>query len=729
MSCFSCSEDLKREAEIDSKTRTPTDRFWLFIFVVCWIILVTISVWSFTVGHPARIIQGYDSFGNICGQRNKRIDGVNWSGIDMRTRPYVFHMNPANVSFTMKICVKQCADMNITNEADLYKFLLKSGSALYRYDFDLQNAAQFYPDMSSYSLMNGRQTDEAKGFGPTPILPVNKQRPILNRCVTTDRIKLGNSFINNVYSYLKNMEVAHKIVSDIYTSSRNICLAVAFGIGVSIFVTFTIHYLASIVSFIIMLLTTLILIGLTVFSWLVYYDLKNKLNLIPSLEQLDDDIINEKTFFLFSILLTIITIIILVITYFMRERLGLMVALFSETGACLRSLPTLIFQPVWTCAVLILFLGLWTTVFMAIATAENEIVFNSTETRFQLALPARPVDRYNDGQVIFSSRASVRALESVKHKLPSLLTYALVFLVVMLFWSSEFILGCQQMTVASSVATWYFTRDKSTLSCTIGKSISRITGYHLGSIALGSFLITLFKIPRLIITLLEYQLKKYKDTYSCVNCIFKCCQCFWYCMEKFIRYINHNAYTIIAIEGTPYCLSAKVAFNTLATNTLRVITINTMGDFIIFLGKCMVTGSAAGFGIYLIKGDASVHFLAVPVIFVAVVTYLIAHSMLCVYEMIIDTMFLCFVEDINKNGNNPDGYCASESLLKFAQDDIAMARRGTPMIAQELNGVTTQQPKNYDTKSPPPIPNKNNNGNPPPRPIGFAYPNLVESSH
>lgn len=719
MGCF--SNDMKEESDLD-KSRQCTDKFWLILFAICWIILSAASVYSFIAGNPSRLIHGYDSFGNICGQKNKPIPGVEWSGLDMTDSPYVFHMNPSvNVSYTMKICVQQCADKNLTSDADLALFYQRKGSVLYRYDYDIneRNPESFY-SINRFDIVRRRAKDEAQGFGPGPKTPVPKQRPLLNRCVGVGQIKLGNSLINNAYSYLKNLDIAQKIVSDIYASYKNIAYTVLFGIGISIFVTFTIHFLASIVSTVIMIVSSLALVALTTFSWFVYIDLKYKLNQIPSIEQIDDDLINEKTFMFFSICLTIITIIILMITCYMRSRIQLMVALFQETGSCLRSMPQLIFQPVVTSAALCIFLIFWASIFLAISTAEKDIIYNSTETRFQLALPARRILSNNNGNPVFAPKADLFQITSVKHEQPPVVKYLWWFLILMLFWSSEFILGCQQMTVASSVASWYFTRDRSTLSCPIGNSVRRITKYHLGSIALGSFLIVLFKIPRIILTYLEYYLRQLKDKYACINCTLKCCQCCWYCLENFIRYINHNAYTIIAIEGTDYCFSAKVAFKTLATNTLRIVTINTMGDFIIFLGKVTITCSAAGFGTYLMRNDPSIHYLAVPIIFAATVTYLVAHSMLCVYEMVIDTMFLCFVEDVNKNSNSHEGFFAPEGLLKFAQEDSAELRPGAPTIAQEMN-VTRQPQKNGS--------NSDHQGvNSVPQ-IGFVYPNLIESSH
>uniref|UniRef100_A0A6G1S636 Choline transporter-like protein n=1 Tax=Aceria tosichella TaxID=561515 RepID=A0A6G1S636_9ACAR len=717
MGCF-CG-DSSAPADGDDKQRKCTDKFWLILFVICWIVLTVAGIWSFYEGNPNRLVRGYDSFGNICGQKNKHIPGVSWSGMDMSDCPYVFHMNPFNTSSSLKVCVQKCADRNLTNDGDILLLYQRTGSELKRYDINLNDRdlqTRYYPKLSPNDIATRRKQDEDRGFGPFPKLPVFKQRPVLNRCVSLERIKLGNSVVNNFYKFVKNLDVAHKFVSDIYTSWKHIAYTVLFGIGVSLLVTFTIHYVASLVSTIIMVVSSLALIALSAFTWYVYIDLKYKLKQIPTFEQIDDDFVNEKTFLALAIVFTVITLIILIITFVMRSRIGLMVALFDETAACLRSMPALVFQPIWTCAALLVFLVFWTAVFLAVSTAEKDVIYDSKTTRFQLALPARRISKFVNGEAIFEPEANLYSLESVKHEQPDFVRYLWWFVVLMLFWSSEFILGCQQMTVASSVASWYFTRDRSSLVCPIGNSIKRVTNYHLGSIALGSFLIVLLKIPRLILTYTEYYLRKFKDSNSCVNCVLKCCQCFFYCLENFVRYINHNAYTIIAIEGTDYCFSAKVAFKTLATNTLRIVTINTMGDFIIFLGKCLVTATSATFGVYLMRDDPSIHYLAVPVIFAAVCAYLVAHSMLCVYEMVIDTMFLCFVEDVNKNANSHEGFFAPEGLLKFAQEDGRELKPEALRIAKELN------------ISRPPAPNDDIPQTKQPS-IGFVYPNLVESSH
>ncbi|KOB66589.1 Choline transporter-like protein 1 [Operophtera brumata] len=148
---------------------------------------------------------------------------------------------------------------------------------------------------------------------------------------------------------------------------------------------------------------------------------------------------------------------------------------------------------------------------------------------------------------------------------------------ICLIWGSEFILGCQQMTIAGAVSHWYFR-----LSARADK---------------GS---------------------------ECAKCGLKCGICCFYCLEKFIRYLNHNAYTIITIES--------------------------VGDFILFLGKCIVTAVTGIIGLLLLKRNTDLHFYAAPTLVICIYSFFIAHCMLSLYEMVVDSLFLCVCEDRNMNG-------------------------------------------------------------------------------
>ena len=60
-------------------------------------------------------------------------------------------------------------------------------------------------------------------------------------------------------------------------------------------------------------------------------------------------------------------------------------------------------------------------------------------------------------------------------------------------------------------------------------------------------------------------------------------------VQKFLRFLNRNAYIITAIYGTGFLTSARRAFHLIVSNPLRLLVIDKVCDFLIFLGKLCVT--------------------------------------------------------------------------------------------------------------------------------------------
>lgn len=125
-----------------------------------------------------------------------------------------------------------------------------------------------------------------------------------------------------------------------------------------------------------------------------------------------------------------------------------------------------------------------------------------------------------------------------------------------------------EMVLAGAFARWYWTFDKGDVPCCIlAVSFSNAVFYHLGTVAFGSFIIAVIRMIRTIVSYVESKLKMYNnDLTRCLICLCKCC--LW-CLEKFMRFINRNAYIMCAIKNTNFCSSAKDAFSLLMRNILR----------------------------------------------------------------------------------------------------------------------------------------------------------------
>ena len=142
----------------------------------------------------------------------------------------------------------------------------------------------------------------------------------------------------------------------------------------------------------------------------------------------------------------------------------------------------------------------------------------------------------------------------------------------------------------------------------------------------------------------------------------RCCAryCMWY-LERVLKYINRNAYILVAVKGYSFCFSAISAVKLLILNAMRVATVNVIGDFLTALGKLVVAGTCTFIGfLYLDQdqytdptSDSYISSPVLPLIFIALIAFFLADIFLGLYEMAIDTILLSFCEDCGTaNGPN-----------------------------------------------------------------------------
>ncbi|XP_032779774.2 choline transporter-like protein 1 isoform X2 [Daphnia magna] len=353
-------------------------------------------------------------------------------------------------------------------------------------------------------------------------------------------------------------------------------------------------------------------------------------------------------------------VLILLIVLVMRKRVELVAALFREAGKSVHAMPLLLIQPIWTLLALCILCAAWAYAALWIESAgyptrtEAGTVFFRKDTFLQV------IRWYN----IFAA-----------------------------LWISQLCLACQNLIIAGAVADWFFTRDKSRLGCPVARSVGYAVRYHLGSLAFGSLLIALMKLVRMLFNYLERKLRNANTTcFGLVTCLTCFCKCCLYCFEKFLQGLCSNAYIEIAIYGENFCWSAGRAFKMLSNNALRVIAINSVGDFILFLGKAGVVTAVVFIGIELIKDKPGVVYIWTPILIAAIFAYLIAHCFISVFEMCIDTVFICFCEDCEINNGQDQPYFMSRGLMEFVEKSkkALRARAGRDRARQ-------QQPKGaYD---------------------------------
>ena len=229
--------------------------------------------------------------------------------------------------------------------------------------------------------------------------------------------------------------------------------------------------------------------------------------------------------------------------------------------------------------------------------------------------------------------------------------YVHIYNIFGFLWVWFFINGMCQLVFAGVFSRYYWTFNKKRLpTCMILNSTYTAFRYHVGSVALGSFFMATIKLIQIIIEYVDKKCKQYADN-PVARGIIWCFRCCFWLLENFLRYINTNAFIMIAVHGKGYFSSAKDAFNLILQNVIRAVVIDKVADYLLFFGKLSVSALLAlgtfffvdNYSLIMLKDYPSLNYpYAVPVITIGLGTYLISSSFFAVYEMAVNTIFLCF---------------------------------------------------------------------------------------
>jgi len=333
-----------------------------------------------------------------------------------------------------------------------------------------------------------------------------------------------------------------------------------------------------------------------------------------------------------AVLSAIFTVVYMVVFCVMLPRVSLAINIMNVASTCLASMPTTLLFPVvqWVASVILLCYFLIVLWYLASAGT-----FDPDLHRYV----------WND----------------------DLQNLMLVHLFGML-WGRAWILAIGQIVIAGACADWFLAPDKS--SAAIGlpalTSFKRTMRYHMGTAAVGSFIIAVVQMIRLAFRYYMWQLTRLgdKDKNAIVKVLWSIGECCLACLERFLNFINKNAYIQCAIKGSNFVTGAKDACMLLLRNCLRVGTINIITTIFCFIGKFFISISTALIGALWIvsvdsgglgAGMSSVSSAPMfPVIVILVISYGIACAFLDVWDMCIDTIFQCHCMDEEYSAQTAD---------------------------------------------------------------------------
>ncbi|XP_068594086.1 choline transporter-like protein 5-A isoform X2 [Cebidichthys violaceus] len=652
--------------------RSCTDILCCLIFIIVILSYVALGIVAWLHGDPRKVLHPTDSYGQFCGQ----------TGTSNAKKPILFYFNIlkcANPAIlinlqcpTMQMCVSKCPDKFATyTEMQLQHKLSRSYWEYYRQFCkpDFNN-----PDKPVSQVLRDEDC-------PSMIVP---SRPFLQRCLPDFITQNGTVTVANRTSFKDALEMARSVTELQHAAKGITGLVDTKELGMKIVEDYAKSWAWILIGLLISLAVSLIFILLLRFTagWLLWTTIITVILLLAygmwfcsaELSRLrhrpgsDVSIVEvglqtdlqvylqlTQTWIILLVSLGVTEASILLMLIFLRRRVRVAIAMLREASKAIGHIMSTLFFPVITFLLLTVCFSYWavTAVYLASSgeavykvmspdvscphansTCNPETFTRTNISKSALCLGSQCLFAFYGGETSYHHYLFLLQLSNL-----------LVFL-----WLVNFSLALEQCTLAGTFASYYWARRKpqDIPLCPLFSSFSRAIRYHTGSLAFGALILSVAQLVRIILEYLEQKLRGVDNSLS--RFMMHCLQCCFWCLEKFIRYMNRNAYIMVAIYGKNFCTSAREAFYLLMRNVVRVAVLDRVTDFLLFLGKVLIAGGVGVIAylfftrrIPVIQEEVpNLNYFWVPLLTVVVGAYLIAHGFFSVYAMCVDTLFLCF---------------------------------------------------------------------------------------
>ncbi|XP_049621092.1 choline transporter-like protein 4 isoform X2 [Suncus etruscus] len=389
----------------------------------------------------------------------------------------------------------------------------------------------------------------------------------------------------------------------------------------------------------------------------------------------------KETWLVALIVLAVLEGVLLLLLIFLRQRIRIAIALLKEASKAVAQMMSTIFYPLVTFVLLLICIVYWamTALYLATSGQPQYVIWAPNISKpgcehVTLNESCNPMQNQSDSscpgqKCVFQSYTSTGLIQRSIFNLQ-------IYGVLGLFWTLNWVLALGQCVMAGAFASfyWAFRKPQDIPTFPLSSAFIRTLRYHTGSLAFGALILSLVQIARIVLEYIDHKLRGAQNALArCIMCCFKCC--LW-CLEKFIKFLNRNAYIMIAIYGKNFCVSAKNAFMLLMRNVLRVVVLDKVTDLLLFFGKLLVVGGVGVLSFFFFSGriqglgkdfqNPQLNYYWLPIMTCIMGAYVIASGFFSVFGMCVDTLFLCFLEDLERNDGSPARpYYMSKNLLKI----------------------------------------------------------------
>lgn len=681
------------------KNRSCTDVICCLLFLVFLLGMAACSIIGYARGNPYKLLYPTDSSGNICGY------DTGYTG-----KPYLVYFDMLQCAKTgtaviitgcptPQICVDTCPT---TYWHYLYQEALETAPSPTKNTADRATDMICKPgtDTSVGTIQNLVDTDACATY-------YVKSTPVVGRCIPSFFLEITD-MAQNLYvtasgkdynltnsagegitgtamneasywlaKFMSVTQVIEMIYKDVIASWW---LILAF-LGIAMVVCFIWIVLMRWLTGIIVWFSIFAVLGVIsyacYYSYVQYYDLKST-NVTGTWGYSEAFALNfsyylklKETWLAFGCGTATFLAIFVLLLIFLLDRICIAIELIKESSRAIGNMIFTLFWPIIPFFIQLAIVGYFgfSSVYIA-SIGDQKYYTNGTNTTddginyYLSRIPCTPDDSTQGSYCDF-----------VKYGGTEYIVVMQVFMLFMFFWTMNFVVAMGQMVLAGAFASYYwaFEKPKDIPAFPLSASLYRTFRYHFGSLAFGSLIIAIIQMIRVALEYLDHKLKGSENRLA--KFFLKCLKCCFWCLEKFMKFLNRNAYILIAVYGKNFCTSAKDAFFLILRNIVRVVVLDKITDYVLFLSKLLVTASVGVAAYFWFQGKVTyfsnyvptnLNYYITPVILVIIGTFLICTCFFSVYAMAVDTLFLCFLEDLEMNdGSAEKPYFMSKGLMSI----------------------------------------------------------------
>ncbi|KAK1260784.1 hypothetical protein QJS04_geneDACA001914 [Acorus gramineus] len=642
--------------------RKCRDLVFLFIFIAFWVAMIVNSSFAFNQGNPLRLTYGLDYKGNVCGDRH--------GDPDLRELEVKYWMNPNQVyqsgfkdtrfrlGDARGVCLMECptasedslnwvcdypeGDIKLTIDEwidrnyDYYEFLtpdmrnstLRLQGPCYPVIFPSINvlwscqiiARASNASMRHWQQMGGVNIDENIIIDKTIHRAINSPSAVLKRYVadigkTWPVLIVCGAILPLFLSVIWLLMIQHFVAGMTW-------------ITVSVF--------------------NILIIGVTMFFYTKAGWIGN--DAISSIIGVGDPYYSTtgrelNHLRVATVLMTIVMVVCILSTIAIVRRILMATSVLKVAAKVIGEVQALIVFPVIPYIILVIFYMFWISAALHLFSS-GQILQNDCQDccAYDLKINRVNCDSCCGYRIHYTPHIAV----------------AIIFHLFGCYWVTQFIVACSSTVIAGSVASYYWGRGEISQEIPflpVFSSMKRLMRYSLGSVALGSLVVSIVESVRSMLESIRRRLK-YTDSAplsrigKVTSYSSKCCLGG---IEWTIKSVNRNTYIMIAITGKSFCKASVIATGLIMNNILRIGKVNVIGDVILFLGKLCVSLFSAVFAFLMLdthKYSSAHNKISSPLFPVLVcwgLGYVVSTLFFAVVEMAIDTIILSFCQDAEEH--------------------------------------------------------------------------------